>query len=289
MRTPGKDIIKIFDKLDNEGLGLLPHDDIVFALFPEVPRGSKRGGVMDERAESDVRVALRKRPDLLEELVTQLKSIESQHELVLFICFAARDNRINNILFCLLSITGGLLRTYRHCSARRTLTAPVLSERTISLCKYLLIHPLCQPFPLDLSFVLCGSVRSCLAKFGFKLVSGMERDLIDTLTSQSAQRVRYEDFIDALRADVKSDNLLDDVILRLRKHVSRDEKNGLDIEQVRVPLYCCIDFNSKMVVYVWRVFVMQVFTKIDRDGDGEVDVYEFEAALDKIGMQCFCL
>lgn len=60
----------------------------------------------------------------------------------------------------------------------------------------------------------------------------MERDLIDSLTSQSAQRVRYEDFIDALRADVKSDNLLDDVILRLRKHVSRDEKNGLDIEQV---------------------------------------------------------
>ena len=63
-------------------------------------------------------------------------------------------------------------------------------------------------------------------------MSGMERDLIDSLTSQSAQRVRYEDFIDALRADVKSDNLLDDVILRLRKHVSRDEKNGLDIEQV---------------------------------------------------------
>lgn len=81
MRTPGKDIIRIFDKLDDEGLGLLPHDDIVAALFPEVPlRTTKRGGGLDERAESDVRVALRKRPDLLEELVSQLKSIESQHE-----------------------------------------------------------------------------------------------------------------------------------------------------------------------------------------------------------------
>ncbi len=83
----------------------------------------------------------------------------------------------------------------------------------------------------------------------------MERDLIDTLTSQSSQRVRYEDFIEALRADVKSDNLLDDVILRLRKHVSRDEKNGLDIEQVRFPLYCCIDFNSKMVVFLRLVCI----------------------------------
>lgn len=42
-----------------------------------------------------------------------------------------------------------------------------------------------------------------LAKFGFKLVSGMERDLVDTLTAQSAQRVHYEDFLDALRVDIK--------------------------------------------------------------------------------------
>lgn len=56
---------------------------------------------------------------------------------------------------------------------------------------------------------------------------------------------------------VRSDSILDDVILRLRKHVSRDEKHGEGIEQI--------------------------FSRIDRDNDGEVDVYEFEAALDKIG------
>lgn len=97
----------------------------------------------------------------------------------------------------------------------------------------------------------------CLAKFGFKLVGGMERDLVDTLTAQSASRVRYDDFLDALRVDIRADSVLDDVILRLRKHVSRDEKHGEGIEKI--------------------------FSRIDRDNDGEVDVYEFEAALDKIG------
>ena len=42
-----------------------------------------------------------------------------------------------------------------------------------------------------------------LAKFGFKLVAGLERDLVDTLTERSARLVRYQDFIDALRVDIK--------------------------------------------------------------------------------------
>jgi Ca2+-binding EF-hand superfamily protein len=33
----------------------------------------------------------------------------------------------------------------------------------------------------------------------------------------------------------------------------------------------------------------QIFSSIDRDGDGQVDVYEFEAALDKIGESCLLL
>jgi hypothetical protein len=48
----------------------------------------------------------------------------------------------------------------------------------------------------------CLSCR-CLSKFGFKLVSGMERDLVDSITQQSARLVRYGDFVDALRVDIK--------------------------------------------------------------------------------------
>ena len=32
------------------------------------------------------------------------------------------------------------------------------------------------------------------------------------------------------------------------------------------------------------IMSLQVFRNIDKDGDGQVDVYEFETALDKIGM-----
>lgn len=79
VRAPNKDIIKVFDKLDNDGLGLLPHESISSQLFPGARSSSSRG-LPDGRADSDVRVALRKRPDLLEELIAQLKTIESQHE-----------------------------------------------------------------------------------------------------------------------------------------------------------------------------------------------------------------
>lgn len=43
----------------------------------------------------------------------------------------------------------------------------------------------------------------CLSKFGFKLVSGLERDLIDSITHRSSRLVHYEDFVDALRVDIK--------------------------------------------------------------------------------------
>lgn len=102
-------------------------------------------------------------------------------------------------------------------------------------------------------------LRRCLSKFGFRLVSGLERDLIDSITQRSSRLVRYEDFAEALRVDIRcvtaqshpavldvthgvndfgvcrlhrSDSALDDVILRLRKHFSRDSKHGKDIEEV---------------------------------------------------------
>ena len=88
-RVPNKEIILIFDKLDRDELGLLAHDDVVAQLFPSShaaasssasSRRSSRSRSVDTRAESDIRVALRKRPDLLEELVSQLKGIEAQSE-----------------------------------------------------------------------------------------------------------------------------------------------------------------------------------------------------------------
>ncbi len=83
MRAQKKEVMRIFDKLDTDDIGLIAHDDFVRRLFPSAAvGGGGRGGAaaVDERADSDVRVALRKRQDLLEELVSQLKTIESKSE-----------------------------------------------------------------------------------------------------------------------------------------------------------------------------------------------------------------
>jgi hypothetical protein len=79
VRTQKKDIVRIFDKLDTEEIGLISHDSLCDRLFPGSGTG-RAGGDGDRRADSDVRVALRKRQDLLEELVNQLKTIESKSE-----------------------------------------------------------------------------------------------------------------------------------------------------------------------------------------------------------------
>ena len=81
VRIQNKDIIKIFDRMDSEGLGLLPHDELILQLFPSAgAAGSRRSSKADERADSDVRVALRKRPGLLEEIVSQMRTIDSQYK-----------------------------------------------------------------------------------------------------------------------------------------------------------------------------------------------------------------
>lgn len=60
----------------------------------------------------------------------------------------------------------------------------------------------CPPYCTVLPVSVTLSCR-CLSKFGFKLVKGMERDLVDSLTQNSSHFVRYEDFTEALRADIK--------------------------------------------------------------------------------------
>lgn len=76
----------------------------------------------------------------------------------------------------------------------------------------------------------------------------------------------------------RSDGVLDDVILRLRKHFSRDDKRGRGIEQV------CWMMRKKRISLINSNLVLQIFGDIDRDNDGMVDVYEFQHALEKIGM-----
>ena len=81
VRVQRKDVVRIFDKLDTEEMGLIAHDDFVARLFGGAGGSKKIGGAsvaFDERVDSDVRVALRKRPDLLEEIILQLRAIEAK-------------------------------------------------------------------------------------------------------------------------------------------------------------------------------------------------------------------
>jgi hypothetical protein len=76
VRVANKEIIKTFQVLDQDELGLLPHEDLIGSLFG----AGARKGRADDAGESEVAVVLRKRPDLLEEVVTQLRAVESQRE-----------------------------------------------------------------------------------------------------------------------------------------------------------------------------------------------------------------
>ncbi len=82
VRAQRKDITQIFDKLDSDEIGLIAHDALIGRLFPGAALRRRPSGAdsADLRADSDVRVALRKRPDLLEEVISQLKTIESKTE-----------------------------------------------------------------------------------------------------------------------------------------------------------------------------------------------------------------
>ena len=99
MRAQKSEILRIFDKLDLEDIGMVAHEDIVGKIFPDAAAVAVkgRGAELDVRADSDIRVALRKRLDLLEEVVSQLKTIESKTEYVVLSCYYL-------IIFLLLSI-----------------------------------------------------------------------------------------------------------------------------------------------------------------------------------------
>ena len=96
VRAQKSEILRIFDKLDLEDIGMVAHEDIVGKVFPDAAVKG-RGAELDVRADSDIRVALRKRLDLLEEVVSQLKTIESKTEYVVLSCYYL-------IIFLLLSI-----------------------------------------------------------------------------------------------------------------------------------------------------------------------------------------
>lgn len=102
-----------------------------------------------------------------------------------------------------------------------------------------------------------GEFGKCLARFGFKLSRAEERDLTDSI-GEGRSGIDYRDFIAALESEVAKDQQSDDILIRLQKRLSRDEKNGQEL--------------------------MEAFDRMDRSGDGEIDVDELEAGMRRIGI-----
>lgn len=87
VRVSSKDILSLYDGLDVDRMGLLPHEDLVEALFGARYRKSEREAgddydryvemrrSRDGRDDSDVRSALRNRRDLVEEIVAQIRGL----------------------------------------------------------------------------------------------------------------------------------------------------------------------------------------------------------------------
>lgn len=99
----------------------------------------------------------------------------------------------------------------------------------------------------------------CLKKCGVTLKPTVERDLIDTIADETkSQHIMYRDFIDALTTEARSDDIVDDILTRMRKKLSREEKHGHDIEQI--------------------------FTEMDKDNSGDIDIDELDTAMKKLGI-----
>eukprot|EP00606_Chrysophyceae_sp_TOSAG23-5_P000755 GSChrysophyteH2.ASY1.ANO1.454.1 assembled CDS len=97
----------------------------------------------------------------------------------------------------------------------------------------------------------------CMYRSGVELPKAVERDLVDSL-GEGQSGINYQDFIDSCRAELEKGDITDDIILLLQKRISRDMKHGGDVNAI--------------------------FAKMDRNGDGELDIDEIEEALDKVGI-----
>jgi hypothetical protein len=75
VRLDNKDIITIFDKLDLDNIGLVAQEDLVDRLFRDSSRSGK-SAIED----SEVAIAFRKRPDLLEEVLGQCRMVEDKNK-----------------------------------------------------------------------------------------------------------------------------------------------------------------------------------------------------------------
>jgi len=76
VRLDNKDIITIFDKLDLDNIGLVAQEDLVDRLF----RDSNSRGGKSASEDSEVKIAFRRRPDLLEEVVEQCRMVEQKNK-----------------------------------------------------------------------------------------------------------------------------------------------------------------------------------------------------------------
>lgn len=68
-----KDIIKIFDKLDLDKIGLISHEDFLEKMFKEKYQKKEK-----YQEDNEIIIAFRRRPDLLEIVTNQLKEVESR-------------------------------------------------------------------------------------------------------------------------------------------------------------------------------------------------------------------
>lgn len=79
VRLDNKDIITIFDKLDLDNIGLVAQEDLLDRLFRDSAVSGGGGGI-SAIEDSEVAIAFRKRPDLLEEVVGQCRMVEDKNK-----------------------------------------------------------------------------------------------------------------------------------------------------------------------------------------------------------------
>jgi Ca2+-binding EF-hand superfamily protein len=106
-------------------------------------------------------------------------------------------------------------------------------------------------------FLERGIFAKCLIEFGFKLTSSVERDIVDSLGDGEAG-IDYIDFVAATKAIIdRSEEELDEVLSNLRSRIVKE----LNESNVRLD---------------------DLFARIDRDGDEELELDQIEDCLKKI-------
>jgi Ca2+-binding EF-hand superfamily protein len=208
-RLSAREVAQIFDAVDKDRVGTVDVREIIDFVFP---RRSARSSSRERERERDssssslitkgkVTTAFRKRPDLLEEVVSQLNKSGQSVDDLLKIIRRADENKV------------GFL------------------ER--------------NAFAKQLSY------------FGFHMRTDVERDLVDTI-GDGEPGINYEEFCDVVRNEMTRGAQADDVLERLRKRISRDMKQGTDMEEM--------------------------FERLDRDRNGFIQIDEFERGMEKIGI-----